>query len=271
MSQLSATLTGSLSSFLDRLRLRFIVVGALMLRELHTRYGRENIGFLWIVGEPLLFCLGVTAFWTTVRPSGEHGLPVTSFILTGYAPLMIWRHAVSRSVLCFTANASLLYHKQVGVLDLLAARIVLESMGAIVAFVIVGLLFSLFGAYSLPRDFGLFYLGWFYMILFSAGCAVVFACGSEMADWVEKITAVVGYLMIPVSGFVFMVDWLPTKAREYALYMPSVHAFEMIRGGQYGAEVTIHYDIAYVSFSCAIIIVIGLAMTRRVRKYIQVE
>ncbi len=251
--------------------MRFVVVGALMLRELHTRYGRENIGFLWIIGEPLLFCLGVTAFWSAVRPSYEHGIPVPSFVLTGYAPLMLWRHAVTRSVLCFTANASLLYHKQLGVLDLLAARIVLETVGSIVAFVVVALLFSVFDAYTPPKDFGLFYLGWFYMILFSAGCAIVFACASEMADWVEKITTVTGYLMIPVSGFAFMVDWLPPRARVYALYMPSVHAYEMIRGGQYGSSVVIHYDLAYVSFTCAAIGVIGLIMTRSVRKYIQVE
>lgn len=30
------------------------VIGALILRELHTRYGRENIGYLWLVAEPLM-------------------------------------------------------------------------------------------------------------------------------------------------------------------------------------------------------------------------
>ncbi|MGI4747326.1 MAG: hypothetical protein ACRYFY_14990 [Janthinobacterium lividum] len=47
-------------------------------RELHTRYGRETIGFLWIIGEPILFCGGVTILWTAMRPTHEHGLPMTA-------------------------------------------------------------------------------------------------------------------------------------------------------------------------------------------------
>ena len=29
------------------------VIKALMIRELTTRFGRENIGFLWVMAEPL--------------------------------------------------------------------------------------------------------------------------------------------------------------------------------------------------------------------------
>ena len=44
------------------------VIHALMIRELLTRFGRENIGFLWIMAEPLLFAglVGVLWHFTTV-------------------------------------------------------------------------------------------------------------------------------------------------------------------------------------------------------------
>ena len=44
------------------------VIGALMLRELTTRFGRENIGFLWIMVEPLLFAVLVGILWRVDRP-----------------------------------------------------------------------------------------------------------------------------------------------------------------------------------------------------------
>lgn len=50
------------------------VVGALMMRELITRFGRDGLGFLWLVGEPLLFCLGVLGLWALIRPEYEHGV-----------------------------------------------------------------------------------------------------------------------------------------------------------------------------------------------------
>jgi ABC-type polysaccharide/polyol phosphate export permease len=34
------------------------VLGALLIRELLTRYGRHNIGFLWLFVEPMIFTLG---------------------------------------------------------------------------------------------------------------------------------------------------------------------------------------------------------------------
>ena len=34
-------------------RIQRRVIGALMIRELITRFGRENIGFLWVMVEPL--------------------------------------------------------------------------------------------------------------------------------------------------------------------------------------------------------------------------
>ena len=50
----------SVSSFTRR---QGRIIGALMMREIVTRFGREGFGFLWLIGEPLLFCMGVIVMW----------------------------------------------------------------------------------------------------------------------------------------------------------------------------------------------------------------
>jgi len=50
------------------------IVGALMMREMATRFGREGLGFAWIVGEPLLFCFGVMILWSFTKSPYEHGI-----------------------------------------------------------------------------------------------------------------------------------------------------------------------------------------------------
>ena len=45
--------------FLRTVRRHARLLWALMMRELSTRYGRDNLGFLWLIGEPLLFTFGV--------------------------------------------------------------------------------------------------------------------------------------------------------------------------------------------------------------------
>lgn len=251
--------------------LRMIVVGALMLREVHTRYGRDNLGFLWLIAEPMLFCLGVVAVWSATKPPHEHGIPVLAFVMTGYIPFFLWRHCVFRSVLCFRANGSLLYHRQVGIMDFLVARILLEIYGSIVTFALIAFVFGLTDMYTVPEDLGLFFLGWTLMILYSAGLAIILACLSEMYDWVEKLVAPSTYLIMPISGAFFMVDWLPYWLQKYALLVPSVNAYEILRAGQFGGGVRVHYDLYYTLFVCLLLITIGLVLTRSVRRHVEVE
>ena len=126
-----------LISLLQSIGLQSRVIKALVMREIHTRYGRENIGFLWIIGEPILFCGGVTILWTLIRPAHEHGLPVTAFVITGYVPLTMWRHCVGRAVKAFESNGSLLFHRQVTPLDIITSRCILEVVGTLEAGAIV--------------------------------------------------------------------------------------------------------------------------------------
>jgi ABC-type polysaccharide/polyol phosphate export permease len=48
------------------MRYEIRVIGALLMREILTRYGRHNIGFMWLFVEPMMFTLGVLALWTSV-------------------------------------------------------------------------------------------------------------------------------------------------------------------------------------------------------------
>jgi capsular polysaccharide transport system permease protein len=242
-----------------------------MLREVHTRYGRDNLGFLWLVAEPMLFCMGVVSVWSIAKPPHEHGVSVLAFVMTGYIPFFMWRHCVFRSVLCFRANGSLLYHRQVGVMDFLISRIVLEIYGSVSTFLIIAFVFGVAGMYEPPQNLGLFYLGWLMMMLYSAGLAINLACLSEMYDWVEKVVAPSIYLVMPVSGAFYMVDWLPYKLQKFAMFIPSVDAYEIIRAGQFGPSVRTHFDLPYLAFACLILISVGLVLARTVRTYIEVE
>src|SRR5690348_11255290 len=93
------------------------VIGALMMRELLTRFGRENIGFLWIMVEPLLFASLVGIIWRYMKGPEEHGVSIIAFVASGYIPLTFFRNAVNRVVRVFSVNGSLMYHQQIKVTD----------------------------------------------------------------------------------------------------------------------------------------------------------
>jgi len=247
------------------------VIGALMLRELHTRFGRENLGYLWIIGEPILFCAGVAIAWTAVRPSYEHGLQTTAVVITGYVPLTMWRHCLASSVRAFEANGSLLFHRQVTPLDIITARSVLEISGTIIAGLVVCFGAILLGYMTPPKDYGLLYAGIFYHCLYSYATALLVAALSQRSELIEKSITVFSYLSLPFSGAFILESWLPPKARNLLLWSPSVNNIEMIRGGQFGHTIHPYYDMIYDSYATAIMLFIGISLTLRSRKYIYVQ
>ncbi len=249
---------------------QFRVLGALVIREMNTRYGRENIGFLWIIGEPILFCAGVTIGWSLLRPAHEHGVGVTAIVVTGYVPLTMWRHCIGRGVKAFESNGSLLFHRQVTPLDIITSRVALEVIGTLMAGGIVMTGAIVTGYMDLPVDVSLMYAGLFYHIFFSYATALIISSLSEMSDIVERSVGIISYLSIPFSGTFFMVDWVPESFQRILAWSPSIQNLEMIRAGQFGPGVHPHYDFIYDTWMTALLVLIGLSLVLRVRKHILV-
>lgn len=258
-------------SLISLFALQCRVIGALMLRELHTRFGRHGLGFLWIIGEPILFCAGVAIVWSAIRPAHEHGLPTTAIVITGYVPLTMWRHCMGRAVLAFEANGSLLFHRQVTPLDIIISRTILEVMGAIGAGILVASLAMVFGFMKPPKDLGLVYGGILFQILFCFGTALIVAPLTERSELLEKSISILSYLSLPLSGAFTMVDWVPPQYRWILLLSPSVDSIEMIRAGQFGYTAHAHYDVIYSIWINFVLIFLGISLTLRIKKYININ
>lgn len=247
------------------------VLGALMLRELTTRFGRENIGFLWVMVEPLLFAGLVGVMWRVTKGPEEYGVAIVAFVATGYIPLVLFRSVVSRAVASFTANGSLMYHRQIKILDLILVRFLIELIGHMMAYLFIAVLLGSLGFFPWPYDFGLLMLGFAYYALFSFAIAIVVAPLSEMSEVMEKIIPVTTYLMVPFSGAFFITSAMAPAARDFVLYSPPVHGMEMMRYGVFGPVIDPHYDFIYPLQFCLPCIAFGLLLCRIVRKRLVVE
>lgn len=247
------------------------VIGALMLRELTTRFGRENIGFLWIMVEPLLFAGLIAILWRVTKGPVEHGVDIVAFVISGYIPLVLFRSTVNRSVSSFTANGGLMYHRQIKVLDLITVRFLIEFIGHMMAYAFVIAILSSLGLFPPLHDPAFLLLGWFYFSLFTFAIALVIAPLSEFSEVVEKIIPVANYMMIPFSGAFFLVGSLAPAGANAALLSPSVHAMEMMRFGIFGPSINPKYDFVYpleFILPCALF---GLMLCRVVRRRLVIE
>ena len=244
------------------------VVWALLLREILTRYGRHNIGFLWLFVEPMLFTLGVTAIWTALRSVHGSNLPIVAFAITGYSSVLLWRNMPSRCVAAVSHNLSLLYHRHVRVLDFFLARILLEGAGATISFVVLSIFFIAIGWLNPPEDVLKVSAGWMMLAWFGGALATFLGALSEEYEIIEKLWHPLAYLIFPLSGAAFLVDALPPQAQEAVLYLPMVHGVEFIRDGYFGSQIVAHYDMAYMAFWNLGLTWLALAQTRKLSRVV---
>jgi ABC-2 type transport system permease protein/capsular polysaccharide transport system permease protein len=250
------------ASLIDSLRINGRIISALLVREMLTRYGRHNIGFLWLFVEPMLFTLGVTALWTATKSVHGSDLPIVAFALTGYSSVLLWRNMPGRCIGALWANLSLMYHRNIKVLDIYLARLLLEFGGATISFATLALVFVAFGILELPEDFLQVVAGWMLLAWFGAALAILLGALSHQSELVDKLWHPTSYLLFPLSGAAFLVDALPKFAQEIVLYIPTVHGVELVREGWFGSLARAHYDINYL-VSCNLVLSVAALMAVR--------
>lgn len=218
-----------------------------------------------------MFTLGVLALWTIAHATHGSSLSITSFAITGYSSVLLWRNCANRCALAITPNQSLLYHRNVRVLDLFLARLLLEIAGATMSFVFLTIFFVIIGLMDPPKDISLVLGGWLHLTVFGSALGLIVGALSERSETMDRIWHTVAYLLFPLSGAVFMVEWIPEKYQHIILYLPMVHGTEMLRGGYYGSLVKAHYDIPYMVMSDAVLLLIGLYLVREASMRVEPE
>lgn len=247
------------------------VVGALLLREIITRYGRHNIGVLWLIVEPMLFTLGVSGLWYLTKMHTVSNIPIIAFAITGYSSVLLWRNAANRCSKAIEPNLSLMYHRNVKVIDIFVARVALEVLGATASFIVLTVFFAFIGSMQWPQDIVPVMSGWLLLCWFALALGFIVGAISERSETFERVWHVVTYLMFPLSGAMFMVHWLPKAAQEAILWLPMVHGVEMIRHGYFGNIVPTYEDPAYFAVVNLALTLIGLALVRESGRRVQPE
>lgn len=244
------------------LRVQARVIDALLHREILTRYGRHNIGALWLIAEPMLFTLGIAALWHVTKLHTLSAIPVIAFAVTGYSCVLVWRNAANRSLRSLKVNADLMFHRNVRAFDIFFSRCLLEVVGGTWSFVLLTLIFSAFGAIEAPHDMLALLGGWFLLCWFAFALAFCIASLGEYSETCERLWHVSAYLLFPLSGAVFMVHWLPPAVRGTVLLLPMVHGVELVRHGFFGDVVPTYENVGYLMGCNMVLTLAGLALAR---------
>lgn len=237
-------------SLLDNLKVQYQVVRALMLRQILLRWGRNNLGYLWLFLEPLLIIGIIAIFFSMIQKGGfekaHDGIDILPFMFLGLSSAWTWRYTSQKCGGVFSGNIPLLEHRFIRPLDLFLAAAVIEILGVSAAFIFIYLLLMFLGIITPPQNLPIMIMGWILMCWFALAYSIFFGVFSGAFAFFEFVMRGVSVIFYITSGVFFAVVWLPPEYRDIALINPMIHGTEMLRHAYFGDKLETFEDPLYL-------------------------
>lgn len=262
---MSGLVTPPSRSLLDGWRTQLRVFRGLILRELHTRYGRENLGFLWVIGEPMILASVITIVHQNQPSHSNDTGSLAAYAVIGYGYFIIFRNTFNQAAGAIESNQPLLYHRMVTIFDIVVARALMDVMACFAVIIVLLTICILAGLATFPaRPIYLItaalLMGWF-----TLGLTLIASCLTYRNELWERQVHVLSYLSIPISGAWFSMAALPPAFQNVLQWFPMPLIFEQARYGEFETSSGEFVSPAYVVAWCAALTFAGLLFTRRIR------
>lgn len=241
-------------TLLDNLKVQYRVIRALMLRQILLRWGRSNLGYLWLIIEPMVLILVIVGFISIFSGKGfeksHMGIGVVPFLLIGFSQSMTWRFVSHKCGGAFSGSIPLLEHKFIRPLDIFVSTAIIELLGVSIAFLVIWILSMFVGFVDLPENLPLMIFGWFLTLWLAFSYGIFFGALSGAFVFVDFAMRGINAFFYFSSGVLFAVVWIPPEYRDLVLWVPMLHCTEMLRHAYFGEKlVTFENPLYLVSFN----------------------
>jgi capsular polysaccharide transport system permease protein len=247
------------------------VIEALILRELHTRFGRNNVGYLWVIGEPLMFATVIGALHAYQGMHAGPGINAVTFGILGYTVFIIFRGIFGKAEAVLETNSPLLYHKMISILNLSIARAVVETIGCTSALIILLGATMAMGYTDLPARPLYLFGGIAMLVWLSFALGMIVTAVTYERPTLGRLVHPITYFTMPLSGAFTMINWLPEPFKTFMEWNPMALIFECVRYGMFEGASDTYMDGAYVAACCAALTYVGLIMIKGARERVHLS
>ncbi len=247
------------------------VVFAVLIRETKTRFGENQLGYLWAFIEQGLWIGMFIGFYGAFGRTAPSSQSIAAYLTTGIVPFSLFRDTCQRCMQAVEANKGLLFYPQVRPLDLVIARAVLEGV------TYLGIMTLFMGGLALyegpPHIDSLLrtFLGLALASGFGAALGLL-CCGlSVFTPTLERLFPSILRLLFWFSGVFHPVESLPKNMRDALLLNPVTHAIELVRSGWFPGYDARSADPFYVLAWILVLAFFGLSIERMARRHLELS
>lgn len=246
-------------------------VGALIMREVSSTYGKRVGGYLWVILEPIAGIVLLTLIFSVALRTPPIGTSFAVFYATGLMPFMFYGTLSAAVASSISFSKPLLSYPAITVTDAIISRALVNSItGLLVGYILFSILLGIEETRTNPQ------IG---QIALAYGMAFVLALGvgsvnaflfAALPEW-QSLWMIVNRPLMIVSCVLFMYDDVPHPYDDYLWWNPLIHVVGQMRKGFYLTYPGDYISPVYV-FSVGLVLwVIGTALLLRYHREILFE
>lgn len=238
-------------------------IGALVLREMSTTYGRTAFGYLWAILEPVAGILLLTLVFSLALRSPGLGTNFPLYYASGLLPFLAFMDISGKVSQSLRFSKPLMSFPAVTYMDALIGRLVLNGL---TQFMVACLVLTLIvQVYQLDENFN------YIMIAGGMGMAIFlgFSVGTlncflfeRFPSW-ERIWGIAMRPMFFISCIFFLFESVPPPFNNILWFNPLVHITGLLRRSIYAYYPATYISLTYVLTLSCILLVFGLLLLRK--------
>ncbi len=247
---------------------QYLVIRALLNREVTTRFGEYKLGFFWMLFEPLLGVVMIGLVIGRLAARSVPEIPYPFFLLNGMLMLKLFTGPMNSALNALGANQGLLVYPAVKPLDPFISRFVFDLMTTVFSFTI----FCIIGVWlGVEISLGsLHVLAAGYLLTWLTGCGLGLIFGVAAAHYVEvdKIVPILQRPLLFVSAVLFPTAALPTSVQHYLFMNPLVHCIELCRKALFPHYSVDGANLTYPAICAVVVLAFGLTLFHNNRNFL---
>jgi len=241
------------------------VLVALMLRDMRSRFFGNGFGFVIAVAWPLVHIIILLIMFSSSGRMAPYGDSLLLFLSIGIIPFIVFSYMSRFIMLSLVMNRPLINFPIVKVLDILFARAILETLGAIIFTTLLCTILWILNVDFMPNDLLQACYAYGAAIMLGFGMGVINAIiGMAFYGWVTGYSLVI-IAFYGSSGILFIPDSLPQILRYYLSFNPVLQVIEWMRTAYYNGYHSTVLDKTYVLAWCLCTVAGGLILERLIR------
>ncbi|RJL13350.1 ABC transporter permease [Paracoccus siganidrum] len=244
-------------------------IGALILREMSTSYGKSPGGYLWAIAEPVGGIVLLTAIFSAGFRTPPMGTNFAIFYATGIVPFFVFMDISGKVSSAITYSKALLAYPAVTFMDALAARVLINALTqALVAYLIFSVIYFTQETRTDPQIGGII-LAMVMALTFAVGVGSMNCFLFAAFPWWRHVWSILTRPLFLISCIFFIFDDIPKPYQDWLWFNPLIHVIGQMRRSFYVSYTGDYVHFVYFFGVSLGLMVVGLALLLRYHRDLQ--